>query len=209
MPRAGLDSAAVVAAAAAIADADGLEAVTLSTVAARLGVKPPSLYSHVAGLPDLRLRLAVRAADELSDALAPAVAGRAAGEALRAAARAYRQWALAHPGGHAAMQSVPMGEEPAAARVLALFVSVMRGYALEGDAAIHAVRGLRAAIYGFVTLETEGGFGIPLDTGDSYEWLLDLLDRGLVGGGLPEAGAGAVQRDQPPRQPARTLSRRS
>ncbi|MDE3134243.1 MAG: TetR family transcriptional regulator, partial [Acidobacteriota bacterium] len=72
MPRAGLDSAAVVAAAAAIADADGLEAVTLSTVAARLGVKPPSLYSHVAGLADLRRRVAVLGAAELAEALTPA-----------------------------------------------------------------------------------------------------------------------------------------
>lgn len=180
MARVGLNTAAVVEAAAEIADADGLEAVTLSTVAAKLGVKPPSLYSHVAGLPDLRERLAVLAAQELAEALTPAVAGRAAGDALREAGRAYRRWALAHPGRHAALQFVQVRDDPAPARTVELFISVMRGYALEGDAAIHAVRGLRAAIYGFVTLEVGGGFGIPLDTDDSFEWLLDLFDRGLT-----------------------------
>ncbi len=180
MARAGLNTAAVVQAAAELADAHGPEAVTLSTVAQRLGVRPPSLYSHVAGLPDLRRRLALLAADELAEALAPAVAGRAAGDALRAAGRAYRQWALQHPGRHAALQFEPIRDEPAAERVVGLLVSVMRGYALEGDAAIHAVRGMRAAIYGFVTLETGGGFGIPLETDASYEWLLDLIDRGLT-----------------------------
>jgi AcrR family transcriptional regulator len=180
MARAGLNTATVVQTAAAIADADGLDAVTLSTVAQKLGVKPPSLYSHVNGLPDLRARLAVQAATELADALTPAVAGRAAGDALREAGRAYRRWALAHPGLHAALQFVPIRDAPAVTRTVDLFVSVMRGYALEGDDAIHAVRGLRAAIYGFVTLETGGGFGIPLDTEESFEWLLDLFDRGLT-----------------------------
>jgi AcrR family transcriptional regulator len=180
MARAGLTATVVVEAAAEIADSDGLEAVTLSTVAAKLGVKPPSLYSHVDGLPDLKARLAAQAASELADALTPAVAGRAAGEALREAGRAYRGWALAHPGRHAALQFVTIRDEPAAERVVGLLVSVMRGYALDGDAAIHAVRALRAAIYGFVTLETGGGFGIPLDAAASYEWLLDLIDSGLT-----------------------------
>lgn len=183
MPRAGLDAAAVVEAAAEIADADGLAAVTLSSVAVRLGVKPPSLYAHVAGLPDLRRRLAVLATEQLADALTPAVAGRAHGDALRAAGRAYRRWALAHPGRHAAIQFVLLPGEPAAERAVGLMVSVMNGYALEGEEAIHAVRGLRAAIHGFVTLEAGGGFGIPLSTDDSFEWLLDLFDRGLAGGG--------------------------
>ncbi len=180
MARAGLNTAAVVEAAAEIADADGLDAVTLSTVAAKLGVKPPSLYSHIGGLPDLRERLAVLAANELADALTPAVAGRAAGDALREAGRAYRRWALAHPGRHAALQFVLVRDDPAAQRAVDLMISVMRGYALEGDAAIHAVRAMRAAIYGFVTLEVGGGFGIPLNTDDSFEWLLDLFDRGLT-----------------------------
>ncbi|HET9093660.1 MAG TPA: TetR-like C-terminal domain-containing protein [Solirubrobacteraceae bacterium] len=180
MARAGLTADAVVEAAAAIADADGLAAVTLASVAARLGVRPPSLYSHVAGLPDLRARLAALSAAELADALTPAVAGRAAGDALRAAGRAYRDWALAHPGRHAALQVPSARAEPAAERVLALLVSVMRGYALDGEAAVHAVRGLRAAIYGFVTLEAGGGFGLPLAVDESYEWLLEALDRGLA-----------------------------
>jgi AcrR family transcriptional regulator len=43
MPRVGLDSEAVVSAAAELADAEGLDAVTLARVAGRLGVRSPSL----------------------------------------------------------------------------------------------------------------------------------------------------------------------
>ncbi|MFI5039485.1 MAG: TetR-like C-terminal domain-containing protein [Solirubrobacterales bacterium] len=38
---------------------------------------------------------------------------------------------------------------------------------------------MRAALHGFVALETGGGFGIPLDPDDSYARLVDVLDRGL------------------------------
>jgi AcrR family transcriptional regulator len=179
MSRAKLDPETVVETAAEIADLDGLDAVTLRSVADTLDVKPPSLYTHVDGLLDLRRRLARLAAGELADALTPAAAGRAGGEALRAVGRAYRQWTLAHPGRHAAMQFVLVPDNPAAERVAALMLSVMNGYGLEGDPAIHGVRAMRSAIDGFVTLETSGGFGIPPDTDESFEWLLDMLDRGM------------------------------
>src|ERR1700751_4684481 len=104
MPRAGLDTDAVVDAAARLADADGLESVTLARLAAELGVRAPSLYAHVDGLEDLRRRLGARGARELADALGRAAAGRAGTEALVAVADAYRAYARAHPGSYAALQ---------------------------------------------------------------------------------------------------------
>lgn len=104
MPRAGLDTAAVVDAAATIADAEGLEAVTLARLAAALGVRPPSLYAHVEGVEDLRRRLGARGARQLADALSRAAAGRAGTDALEAVADAYRAYARAHPGSYAAAQ---------------------------------------------------------------------------------------------------------
>jgi len=59
VPRQGLDRTRVVGAAAALADAEGLEAVTLARVAAGVGVRPPSLYVHVAGRDALRREIAL------------------------------------------------------------------------------------------------------------------------------------------------------
>jgi AcrR family transcriptional regulator len=84
VPRRGLDRDRVVDAAVAIADADGLEAVTLARVAAALGVKPPSLYNHVDGRDALVRAIAVRALGELTDALRRAATGRAGADALTA-----------------------------------------------------------------------------------------------------------------------------
>ena len=58
-PKAGLDHATVVQAAATLADTAGIGQLTLANLAERLGVRTPSLYNHVAGLPGLRRDLAV------------------------------------------------------------------------------------------------------------------------------------------------------
>jgi len=186
MPRAGLDADSVVATAAAIGDADGLGAVTLARLATRLGVRAPSLYAHVGGLEDLRRRLGTRGARELAAALQGAAAGRARGDALRAVADAYRAYAREHPGTYAALQRAPApaaGDEAAAAaaQVVEVMRAVLRGYGLEGDDAIHAIRIIRAALHGFVTLEADGGFGMPVDLEETFTRLVAALDRSLPG----------------------------
>ena len=109
MPRAGLDAASVVAAAARLADRDGLEQLTLARLAAELGVRAPSLYAHVDGLGDLRDRVGALGVVELTDALSAAATGRAGREALHAVAVAYRAYAHERPGVYAAMQRAPEG----------------------------------------------------------------------------------------------------
>jgi AcrR family transcriptional regulator len=185
MPRAGLDAEAVVAAAAALADEVGLRELTLARLASALGIRTPSLYAHVDSLADLRARLGARGAGEMAAALQAAAAGRAGADALRAVAEAYRAHAHAHPGTYAAMQ-VTTDREPnqtAGAAAVGVFLAVLDGYGLTGDAAIHAVRAVRSALHGFVALEREGGFGIALSVDESFATLVQMLDAGLERGG--------------------------
>jgi AcrR family transcriptional regulator len=183
MPRVGLDSDAVVTAAAKLVDDEGLERLTLARLAAVLGIRTPSLYAHVDGLGDLRARLAARGARELAATLQIAAAGRSGRDALHALAIAYRAHAQAHPGTYAAMQ-VPSQREDhqaAAGQVVALIVAVLNGYGLEGEEAIHAVRAVRSALHGFVALEREGAFQMPVALPESYDRLIAMLDSGLAG----------------------------
>ena len=184
MPRVGLDADVVVSAAAELADADGLESVTLARLASRLGVRAPSLYAHVGGLADLRRRIAARGIRELTTALQVAAAGRAGADALLAIADAYRAYGLAHPGIYQAVQRAPALSDPAseedARQLVDVVVAVLRGYGLEGDDAIHGVRIVRAALHGFVTLEAGGGFGLPLALDDTFARLVAALHRGLA-----------------------------
>ena len=183
MPRAGLSTAAVVAAAADIADAEGLDRLTLARVAAAAGVRTPSLYNHVESLDDVRRRVALLALRDLADALRDAAVGRAGDDALVAMADAYRAYARRHPGRYAATQRAPAeGDEEmraAAKGAVDVVLAILRGYGLEGDDAIHAARAVRSALHGFVALETGGGFGIPVDLDESYERMVRALARGL------------------------------
>jgi AcrR family transcriptional regulator len=183
MPRRGLDTDQVVATAARIADAEGLPAVTLARVAGELGVRPPSLYNHVDGHPGLVRAVSLLAIRELTAALREAAVGRARDDALAATARAYRDYALAHPGRYAATVAAPAPDDAehraAAGETVAVVLAVLRGWELDGDEAIHAARAYRSAIHGFVTIEAGGGFGIPLDLDESFARLVATLAAGL------------------------------
>ncbi len=156
----------------------------MGQLAERVGVRTPSLYKHVASQDDLNRRIATLALDEAADAIGEAVQGLAGRDALRAAARALRSFVLAHPGRYAATLGLePSGpQDPlalAAARGLAPFAAVLRGYGLTPAETTHALRALRSAFHGFATIEAAGGFQWSTGTDDSFEWLIDLVDLGL------------------------------
>jgi AcrR family transcriptional regulator len=187
MPRAGLDRDAVLDAASTLADAEGLEAVTLARLAERLGVKPPSLYKHVASADGIRRGLAVRGLREANRRLQEATVGKARDEALLALARAYWKFARDHPGLHAASLRAPLPQEKdvvaAGEAMIGTVLAVLAGYGVKGDDALHATRGLRAIIHGFVSLDAAGGFKLALDLDESFARLLsafagDLARRG-------------------------------
>jgi AcrR family transcriptional regulator len=191
MPRAGLTPDAVVNAAAAIADKDGLEAVTLARLAADLGVRPPSLYKHVDGLDAIRRALAVKGVTEANRRIVQATVGKARDEAMFALAHAYWQFARDRPGLYAAsLRAARPGEKDVATAgeaLLGTVLSVLSGYGVKGDDALHATRGLRAIIHGFVSLDAAGGFRLKLDLSESFDRLLaafakDLAARGGAGG---------------------------
>jgi AcrR family transcriptional regulator len=183
VPRAGLSRAAVVALGAQVADEAGLDRLTLAEVAARAGVRLPSLYKHVGGLDDVQRGVAVLALGEVRERLAAAAVGRARGEALRALAAAYREYARERPGRYAATLRAPAPDDDeharAAAAVLEIVFAVLRGYGLDGDALVHGTRILRSTLHGFVALDAAGGFGLPDSVDETFARLVEGLDAAL------------------------------
>lgn len=179
MPRAGLSAEAVVGAAVAVVDESGESALTLAAVAQRVGVKAPSLYKHVDGLPALRAAVAVASKAELATVLEDAATGRAGADAVRTLARAYRQWALAYPGRYPMTVAAPVPGDGADARqsqrLYDVVAAALRGYALDGASEVDAIRSLRAVLHGFVGLENAGGFGLPDDVDRSFAGAVDAV----------------------------------
>jgi len=181
-----LDTAAVVQAAAALVDAEGLEALSLTRLARTLGVKAPSLYNHIGGLPGLQRALALAGYRDLAQRIADAAIGRAGPDALLAVADAYRAYIKAHPGvytaglrasdNQATTDDELIQEEE---RLLQIVMRIIHIFDLAGDDAIHAARGLRSLVHGFATLEIAGGFGLPIDLDESFQRLVQMLILGM------------------------------
>ncbi|MEG3626869.1 TetR/AcrR family transcriptional regulator [Streptomyces poriticola] len=183
MPRAGLTTDRLVAAAAELADESGFENVTLSALARRFGVRDASLYAHVGSLRELRTRLALFAGGELVEEIAEAVAGRTGRPALIAFAAAYRSYALRHPGRYAATQTrvdpALVADSPALRRTAEVTYGVLRSYGLAEPGLTDAVRLLRSTFHGFCALEATGAFGAPRDVRASWDMAVDALHTAL------------------------------
>lgn len=182
MPRAGLTTAAVVAAALAVIDEQGVDALTLAAVAARTGVAPPSLYKHVGGLAELRTLVGVQVLTEMTDRFVAAVLGRGGDEAVAVLMRTYRDYVRKHPARYAAMPPDPLHDPAMAAagtRMLQVFAATLRGYGLADSATIHAIRCGRAIAHGFASLEASGGFGLPESLDETYEQLIAMVVASL------------------------------
>ncbi len=179
----GIDRGQVAAVAAELADAHGLEKLTLAQVAARLGVRLPSLYNHVDGLPGLRHDLALLAGRQLLERISRAAIGKASDAAVIAVGQAYRRYVLEHPGRYAAIVRAPAPDDvelqQVSQAIIEVVLAVLEPYGLDEEAAIHAVRGLRSIAHGFATLELVGGFGLVLDHDESFLRLLRAYTAGL------------------------------
>jgi AcrR family transcriptional regulator len=182
-PRAGLSEAVIVGAAADLADAEGLDAVSLVRLAARLRVQAPSLYNHVAGQDGIRRGLAAMAAEQMAERLTRAAVGKSGEDAVFAVAAAYRSFARERPGLYSAMQRAPEPDEAryqaAAERILDVIGAALEPFRLNGDDLIDAIRALRSLVHGFVALEAAGGFGLKRDVDRSFDAALTVYLRGL------------------------------
>ncbi|MNO19984.1 Bacterial regulatory protein, tetR family [compost metagenome] len=185
-PRAGIDSHLILKAVIEIADQQGANAVTISSVAKELGIRPPSLYNHVSGLDELKKMLALYALDQLYHCISDAVEGKEGETAIRDFAVSYISYAREHPGLYEAAQFAPSAEDrevsEASHRIVGLVLKLLQSYHLPEEQALHTVRGIRSLVHGFAALELQGGFRIPLDLQDSLEYNLNLIFKGLSHG---------------------------
>jgi AcrR family transcriptional regulator len=200
--RPGLSREAVVAAAAEIADREGLESLTLAALAARLGIKPPSLFNHVDGMASLRRELAMLALREMADALANSAIGKSGDDAVRALTNEYRRFAKRHPGLYAWTVSATDAEDrelgALSERILEICVKILSGYGLDRRAALHAIRGMRSIVHGFSSLEAARGFGMPVSIDESFEWLVNTFIGGLKAANGKSPSTDGVAKKTPP-----------
>lgn len=182
--KVGLTLDRVVTVAAAVADRDGLEATSLRAVADALGIKTPSLYNHVAGLPGLRRELALYAAGRVAEIFGRRPTGEGWPVTIRRLARDYRSFAREHPGLYQSMLPAPRpGDDDELYAAMAEPVVSLRSYLIDAgvpeEQGVDLIRAMRSMIHGFVDLEMKDGFGMPQDIDSSFESAVTLVIEGI------------------------------
>jgi len=188
----GITHGDVVATGLDVIDSGGVDSLSLKAVADRLGVRPPSLYAHVDGLPGLRRDLAHTTTVAFGEVLRDSVLGRSGADAVRSFASAYRTWATSFPGRYD-MTLLPIGvddvERRAGARLaLGAIQAVIRGFGIDDAASVRAGRSLRASMDGFCRLQNLDLMGRG-DHDADFDFLVELLVDGITQAGSASPGS--------------------
>jgi AcrR family transcriptional regulator len=191
--RARTSTGSIIVAARAILEEDGLDAVTMASVASRVGVRAPSLYKHVRDREELLVAMIGAAADELRDVVTAAASGAPddVPSQVAAVADAYRAFARRTPRAASLLYmdfgpdlTVPQERLAEAARPIVELAGAIAG---ERNA-LPAARVLTAFVHGFTSMESAGAFRMGGDIDAAYRLGIAAIVRGLAAGGAPRGG---------------------
>ncbi|WP_298456032.1 TetR/AcrR family transcriptional regulator [uncultured Cellulomonas sp.] len=164
-------------------EAHGPAGVTMAAVAARVGVRPPSLYKRVRNRDDL-LRLVTEAAvGDLADQLAAVARSGDPRHDLRRIARALRAFAHASPVAYGLVFTPgPAATRPDPALLARASEPVLRATAeLAGpDDALVAARTVTAWAHGFLSMELSGAFTLGGEVDQAFDHGLTRVVDALV-----------------------------
>jgi AcrR family transcriptional regulator len=155
--RGRLSRESVLAAAVALADATGIESLSMRKLGAELGVEAMSLYNHVRNKDDLLAGMVDTVFAEID--LPPAEVGWQ--PAMRRRAVSVREAMTRHPWAIGLMES-RTSPGPATLRHHDAVLGILRGAGFPLALAAHAYSAMDAYIYGFALQERS----LPFDTGE-------------------------------------------
>jgi len=97
---------------------------------------------------------------------------------------AVHAYVIAHPGRYAATVGARFTgpDDPllaASTRVLDSISAALRGYGVSDAEMVHAIRTMRCTIHGFAMLQEADGFQWDGEPGDTFDWMIRFIDRGL------------------------------
>jgi AcrR family transcriptional regulator len=182
---------AILSAARAILEEDGLDAVVMSRVADRVGVRGPSLYKHVTDRAALIRAVGEAVTADLARQLLLAVSTGDARADLTATAHAYRAFVLANPNGYGllfAHLSPDLQPDPAAIAELARPIVEAMSAMVGPDDALPAARTFVAWAHGFVSMELAGAFRLGGGLDEAYASGVATILDGISARASPAAG---------------------
>jgi len=168
----------IVKAGRAIVEAAGTDGLTMQSIAAKVGVRAPSLYKRIRSRNDLLRLVGNDAAAELTHQLETAVAGKDARRDLAALATAFRRFAHDNPGAYSLLFA-PLPDDARADPEWSVKASAPVVDATERlagtDHALEAARTVVAWANGFIAMELAGAFRLGGDVDRAFAYGIDRL----------------------------------
>ena len=161
-----------------IVETDGIDGLTMQSVAARVGVRAPSLYKRLQGRNELLRLVANDAAAELTRELESAADGKDARRDLASLASTFRRFAHANPGAYSLIFA-PLPDDARADAGWSVKASapvIDTTERLAGtDHALEAARTVVAWANGFIAMELAGAFRLGGDVDRAFDYGIDRL----------------------------------
>lgn len=177
------DRLTIITTARTLIEDNGVEPLTLTDLAAALGIKAPSLYRHVPNKAALLLAINELTLQELFDAFAAALttAPPDPHSQLQAVLHSYRTFALAHPQTYSlALTTTDPSERPDAHQLeqMVLPIQAIMAAISGAEQSLPALRGALALVHGFVMLELKGQFQRGGDLNGAFAAAVTAYIRG-------------------------------
>jgi len=175
-----------------IVETDGIDGLTMQSVAARVGVRAPSLYKRLRGRNELLRLVANDAAAELTRDLESAADGKDARRDLASLASTFRRFAHANPGAYSLIFA-PLPDDARAdagwsVRASAPVIDTTERLA-GTDHALEAARTVVAWANGFIAMELAGAFRLGGDVDRAFDYGIDRLGVAIDTGAATHARA--------------------
>ena len=175
-----------------IVETDGIDGLTMQSVAARVGVRAPSLYKRLQGRNELLRLVANDAAAELTRDLESAADGKDARRDLASLASTFRRFAHANPGAYSLIFA-PLPDDARADAGWSVKASapvIDTTERLAGtDHALEAARTVVAWANGFIAMELAGAFRLGGDVDRAFDYGIDRLGVAIDTGAATHARA--------------------
>jgi AcrR family transcriptional regulator len=179
-----LDRDSVVNKAAEIADEIGLERLTITLLAERLTVRPPSIYNHVKNLDDLYNQLTYKGIRDLQAILESSLLHTDEDQRLAAMSKAVRDFARQNPTLFlCASRNFSLSSQEFDVATAGLMTVIDSGFStlqLGAEKSQFSQLFLRCLINGFISLEANNALGPVQDTDALFDSMVEMATRAIL-----------------------------
>lgn len=163
----------------AIANRDGLEAISMHAIAREIKVKTPSLYKHVSGLQEVHDALHAAGLAALLEKVSDIPRNKSSKKRILLFAEQLTDFAQNSPALYQAIQIsyIEKNEEieQLGEKFMFILFSLFSDYQLSQEELIHVVRSFRSMLHGFLDLNRHEGFKLKTKLDESMKYGIDML----------------------------------